>query len=174
MADIGNEDKNKTNKILRKMIFFIGIIIFHDLIAAATVYMISPLLIEFPSGIHGLNPVKSKISGCEKICNRNKNRLIDAVEMYNMDHSEKMDKLDIDLLIEEKYITPLEPESNPTDKLKCIYTGNNLSKDGHIVCNLHDGDKEKLREQIMSSINFHKGIQFIITWFVVIAITCII
>jgi hypothetical protein len=70
----------------------------------------------------------------KKICIMNVRKIIGAVEMYNMDHSEMMTKLELDKLVNDGYLktVPKGPES------ECEYISvGNISEDGHIECKKH-------------------------------------
>lgn len=77
-----------------------------------------------------------------KSCWSNCRILQGAVEMYNMDNKDMMEKLNIPLLIERNYLKQL-PQG--TEK-KCYYTSHgDLSTDGYIYCIYHlvpEDDKE--------------------------------
>lgn len=78
-------------------------------------------------------------------CFSNIRRIYGALEIYNMDHSEPMDDLDIDILIREKYL-----KKDSIEKVKnndCTYSGHNLSKDGYVECPIHGSPVKQEREQ---------------------------
>lgn len=69
----------------------------------------------------------------QKACFSNMRVLTGAVEMYNMDNGVKMDKLDIDKLVQGRYLmsAPLKPDA------KCSYDGYDLANNGEIYCTYH-------------------------------------
>ena len=121
-----------------------------------------------------------------KSCLSNIRVLQGAVEMYNMDHSTKMDDIDEDsvkLLVKEKYLKTVPEGTEPN----CRYTvSNKLSENGVIYCKYHGGvDKERFPpdpELIKSIENKKKWLQemkqkesagffiFIVFWIFVIII----
>ena len=79
----------------------------------------------------------------QKACFSNIRVLIGAVDMYNMDHKIMMTKLDLNALIQEKYLkgTFSGPEK------ECEYlTEGDLTNNGYIYCKIH-GDIEGLKEK---------------------------
>ena len=82
---------------------------------------------------------RSRPSARQKACFSNLRVIQGAVEMYNMDNSEFMTKLDLDLLIKGKYLKELP--SKPEESCSYISIGD-LSKDGVIACEYH-GDLEQ-------------------------------
>lgn len=72
-----------------------------------------------------------------KACYSNQRVLQGAVDMYNMDSSEMMSNLDVDILVKSNYLIniPNGPES------QCKYVGNKLDSDGIVYCTYH-GDVE--------------------------------
>ncbi len=73
--------------------------------------------------------------GGYKLCAFNIRMLQGAVEMYNMDNTSMMTKLDLERLLEGKYI-----KSIPTSRYyncKYISKGDLLTEDGEICCKLH-------------------------------------
>ena len=90
---------------------------------------------------HKINP---NIHGKEKACFSNIRVLTGAVEMYNMDISPMMEKLDMQKLVETKYIKSIiiGPEK------ECEYlTEGNLAENGFIYCVNHgDIERKKTKE----------------------------
>ncbi|MBP5468968.1 MAG: hypothetical protein J6Z11_06945 [Candidatus Riflebacteria bacterium] len=77
---------------------------------------------------------RSSHSSRVKSCWYNNQIITGAVEMYNMDHSTTMEKLDFPLLIKEKYLREIPKGS---DK-ECYYTSHgNLCDDGYVYCIYH-------------------------------------
>ena len=75
-----------------------------------------------------------RVSARDKACFSNIRVIQGAVEMYNMDKNEYMKTLDIDLLVESKYLEgkPYPPE------VDCQYLSEgNLAEDGKIYCKHH-------------------------------------
>ena len=73
----------------------------------------------------------------KKACYSNIRIIQGAIEMYNMDSNTMMKKLDIDLLVKEKYLKdkPVPPVSY------CNYNGDDLINSGCVYCDAH-GDLE--------------------------------
>ena len=70
----------------------------------------------------------------KKICIMNVRKIMGAVEMYNLDHTEMMSKLNLDKLVENGYLKtiPKGPER------ECEYFSvGDLTKNGHIECKKH-------------------------------------
>ncbi len=85
-------------------------------------------------------------------CRSNIRYLHGSVEMYNMDHSEMMHELDLEGLLEKKYIKSIPTVSY--SKCKYISKGD-LTDNGEICCELHGSysdieqkaEKEKIEEE---------------------------
>lgn len=74
-----------------------------------------------------------------RICFSNIRVILGAVEMYNLDHSEMMQSLDLDKLYKNGY---LKSEIIPSTK-KCKYLSEgDLTGDGYVYCEEH-GDVEQ-------------------------------
>ncbi|MEW6711423.1 MAG: hypothetical protein AB1403_16480 [Candidatus Riflebacteria bacterium] len=81
---------------------------------------------------------KARGDAQKKACFANQRVLLGAVEMYNMDHEEMMEKLDssaIELLAGENYLKT--PPQCPADGK--YYSDGKLSADGEIKCTIHGG-----------------------------------
>ena len=108
--------KNILNTILL-IIYIIGIIVF---------MIICP---DLKSRRCGWSTSPARIKGCYS----NLRMLQGAVEMYNMDNDIKMDNLDIDILLNHRYLRerPSHPETS------CSYHGKNIIADDFIYCDYH-------------------------------------
>ncbi len=83
--------------------------------------------------VHDTNTLsKKRGSMSAKDCGRNITFLQGAVEMYNMDHREFMETLDIETLLKEKYIKQIPecPEGG-------TYVGEDLMGSGEVSCTVH-------------------------------------
>ena len=79
----------------------------------------------------------------EKACFSNIRILTGAVEMYNMDCPQKMDKLDMNKLVETKYLKA--PITGPEKECEYITEGE-LTGNGYIYCTNH-GDIERHKQK---------------------------
>ena len=79
----------------------------------------------------------------EKACFSNIRVISGAVEMYNMDHSVMMTNLDINALVQERYLK--SAVTGPEKECEYLTEGD-LTEDGYIYCKLH-GDIGKLKEK---------------------------
>jgi competence protein ComGC len=104
--------------------------------------MIVMVIIAIMAAISIPNFRKSREQARDKACFANLRVLTGAVEMYNMDTDNPMNNLDIDQLVQKKYLKakPYPPESG------CRYLSHgNLAEDGYVYCQLHgslDGASE--------------------------------
>ena len=70
-------------------------------------------------------------------CFENQKKILEAIEKYNSDHSDPMDKLDLEQLTSGGYLSGLastEPD--------CSYLGSDLSSDGTVFCSRHGIEAE--------------------------------
>ena len=77
---------------------------------------------------------KEREAAISKSCYANRRVLLGAVEMYNLDNSVMMTQLDIQKLVEGKYLysEPHKPETGCS-----YYSEGDLTQDGKIKCKLH-------------------------------------
>jgi hypothetical protein len=88
-------------------------------------------------------------------CKRNISHLHGFVEMYNMDHSEMMHELDLERLLEKKYIKSIPTVSY--SKCKYISKGD-LTDNGEICCELHGSMSEITQKYETEKREFDKKI----------------
>ena len=101
-------------------IFFTAIVIY--VVTFSIVYLVTP----------NFNRRRPPIR--ERLCKSNIKVILDAVEMYNIDSSTKMDDLNIDNLMKGHYLKekPVPPENS------CNYFSiGELSENGRIYCQFH-------------------------------------
>ena len=112
----------------KKKINFLEVIIYLYILGGIVFILFGPKLSNFGKKDGNYSP--------QRHCYSNIRVLQGAVEMYNMDSSTMMDRLDVDLLIKGKYLKerPISPHPN------CNYSENgDLSGDGVVVCSIHGG-----------------------------------
>lgn len=84
---------------------------------------------------------KAKYDARQKSCFSNQRVIQGAVEMYNMDYSTPMEKLDIPILVRNRYLKNEPTSPDP----KCAYhSSGDLSKDGFVYCSFHGDVQGKL------------------------------
>ena len=112
----------------------------------------------------------------QKACYSNIRIIQGAIEMYNMDNSSMMCDIDIERLIQGKYLK--EPRQLP--KKECKYLANgNLSEEGQVYCQHHGGmnfdtpESEELYKR-EASIRYWKKVKEKFTTYVLSAIPSII
>ncbi|HNX76609.1 MAG TPA: prepilin-type N-terminal cleavage/methylation domain-containing protein [Candidatus Rifleibacterium sp.] len=77
---------------------------------------------------------KAREQARDKACYANQRVLLGAVEMFNMDNPNKMANLDVDRLVQEKY---LKNKPYPPENACRYFSQGNIGEDGFIYCQLH-------------------------------------
>ena len=111
---------------------------------------------------------KDRSSARRAACFSNIKQLQIAIEMYNMDKHDSMKSLDIDLLVNEKYMKgyPLPPEDN------CMYLSEgDLSVSGIIYCKFH-GEYDKKKEKELRKQERIDGIKSRFKYFILFIFIC--
>ena len=97
---------------------------------------------------------KARESARTKACYANIRVLHGALEMYNMDHSVMMTELDIQKLVDGKY---LKNEPSKPDPGCSYYSEGDMTRDGMIKCRLHGDPEAGLRKACYSNISVILG-----------------